>query len=117
MSRRAETLAVVRPPSGAEPLHLLVDSTGLKLSTAGEWLVETHGTSRRRSWRKLHIGVESDTGQIVAAALTTNDVDDGSQVGTLLDQIDGPITSFTADGAYDQHGVYGEIAARHPERR
>src|SRR5271165_5928397 len=115
LSRRAETLAVPRPPSSAEPLHLLVDSTGLKLSGAGEWLVETHGTSRRRSWRKLHISVDTDTGRIVAATLTTNDVDDGSQVGTWLDQIDGPIASFTADGAYDQDGVYGEIAERHPD--
>jgi hypothetical protein len=87
----------------------------LKLSGAGEWLVEKHGTSRRRSWRKLHIGVDADTGRIVAAALTTNHVDDGSQVGPLLDQIDGPIASFTADGAYDQDGVYSEVAARHPD--
>ena len=75
LSRRAETLAVTRPPSSAEPVHLLVDSTGLKLCGAGEWLVEKHGTSRRRSWRKLHIGVDADTGRIVAAALTTNHVD------------------------------------------
>jgi hypothetical protein len=115
LSRRAETLAVVRPPSNAEPIHLLVDSTGLKLCGAGEWLVEKHGASRRRSWRKLHIGVDAGSGQIVAAALTTNDVDDGTQVGALLDQIDGPIASFTADGAYDQDGVYGEIAERHPD--
>ena len=79
LSRRAETPAVAGPPSSAEPVHLLVDSTGLKLSGAGEWLVEKHGTSRRRSWRKLHIGVDADTGRIVAAALTTNDVDDGAQ--------------------------------------
>jgi hypothetical protein len=115
LSRRAETLAVAGPPSSAEPVHLLVDSTGLKLSGAGEWLVEKHGTSRRRSWRKLHIGVDADTGRIVAAALTTNDVDDGSQVGPLLDQIDDPIASLTGDGAYDQDGVYGEVAARHPD--
>src|SRR5205807_2417512 len=98
-----------------EPVHLLVDSTGLKLSGPGEWLVEKHGTSRRRSWRKLHIGVDADTGRIVAAALTTNDVDDGSQVAPLLDQIDDPIASLTGDGAYDQDGVYGEVAARHPD--
>ncbi len=102
LSRRAETLEIVRAPANAQPVHLLVDSTGLKLSGAGEWLVEKHGTSRRRSWRKLHIGVDADTGQIVAAALTTNDVDDGSQVGPLLDQIDRPIASVTGDGAYDQ---------------
>src|ERR1700761_493919 len=107
LSRRAERLAVARPPSSAEPVHLLVDSTGLKLCGAGEWLVEKHGTSRRRSWRKLHIGVDADTGRIVAAALTTKDLDDGSQVGPLLDQIDDAIASFTGDGAYDQAGVYG----------
>ena len=115
LSRRAETLDVVRAPANAEPVHLLVDSTGLKLSGAGEWLVEKHGTVRRRSWRKLHIGVDADTGQIVAAALTTNDVDDGSQVGPLLDQIDRPIAAFTGDGAYDQEGVYASVADRHPD--
>jgi hypothetical protein len=96
-------------------VHLLVDSTGLKLFGAGEWLVEKHGASRRRSWRKLHIGVDADSGRIVAAALTANDVDDGSQVGTLLDQIDGSVASFTGDGAYDQDGVYGEVTKRHPD--
>ena len=77
-----------------------------------EWLLEKHGTKTRRSWRKLHIAVDADTGQIAAAALTTNDLDDASQVGSLLDQVDGPVASFTADGAYDRDGVYGEVAAR-----
>ena len=113
-SRRAETLEIVRAPANTEPVHLLVDSSGLKLSGAGEWLVEKHGTSRRRSWRKLHIGVDADTGQIVAAALTTNDVDVGSQVGPLLDQIDRPVAAFTGDSAYDQEGVYASVAASHP---
>ena len=50
-----------------------------------------------------------------AAALTTSDVDDASQVGGLLDQVDGPVASFTADSAYDQDGVHGEVAVRHPK--
>ena len=62
MSRRDETLPVSRPPPGSEPVHLLVDSTGLKLCGPGEWLVEKHATMTRRSWRKLHIGVDADTG-------------------------------------------------------
>jgi Transposase DDE domain len=115
LSRRAVTLEVARSQSNAEPMHLLVDSTGLELCGAGEWLVEKHGTSRRRSWRKLHIGVDSETGRIVTAELTTNDVDDGSQVGPLLDQVVGPLASFTGDGAYDQEGVYTNVAERHPE--
>ena len=71
LSRRSKTLEV--PPRrrlGAGPLHLLVDSTGLKLGGAGEWLVEKHGTSRRRSWRKLHIGIDGKSGEIVAIELT-----------------------------------------------
>lgn len=115
MSRRAESLDVVCARPGSGPVHLLVDSTGLKLCGSGEWLLEKHGTKTRRSWRKLHIAVDADTGQIEAATLTTSDVDDASQVGALLNQVDGPVTSFTADGAYDQDGVYGEVVARHSE--
>ena len=115
LSRRAENLDVVRPRLGVVPVHLLVDSTGLKLYGSGEWLLEKHGTQTRRSWRKLHIAVDADTGQIAAATVTTHDVDDASQVGSLLDQVDGPVASFTADGAYDQDGVYGEVVSRHRE--
>src|SRR4051812_17000867 len=99
LSRRAETLEVPRPRSSAEPLHLLVDSTGLKLCGAGAWLAEKHATRKRRSWRKLHIGRDAGTGRIVAAVLTDKEADDGAQVGPLLDQADGPIASLTGDGA------------------
>jgi Transposase DDE domain len=117
LSRRAETLEVPRPTSGprGEPVHLLVDSTGLKLCGPGEWLVEKHGARTRRGWRKLHLATDADTGRIVAAALTGHDVDDGSQVGPLLEQADDPVASFTADGAFDRDDVYGEVAARHPD--
>jgi Transposase DDE domain len=116
LSRRAETLAVPNlSPNPRRPVHLLVDSTGLRLCGPGEWLVEKHGTRRRRSWRKLHIGVDAETGQILASELTTSDVDDGSQVEPLLDQITAPLASFIGDGAYDQAGIYGTIAKRHPE--
>ena len=108
LSRRAETLVLPLPRPGSGPMHPLVDSTGLKLCGSGEWLPGKHGTRTRRSWRKLHIGTDADTGQIVAATLTTSEVDDASQVGTLLDQA-GPLASFTADGAYDQDGVYDEV--------
>src|SRR5829696_6143786 len=123
LSRRAATLNVPRPQSGsspdgdsrANPVHLLVDSTGLKLCGPGEWLIEKHGTRTRRSWRTLHLGVDADTGQIVATTLTTPDVDDGSQAGPLLDQVEGAVVSFTGDGAYDQDRVYASVSERHPE--
>jgi hypothetical protein len=115
LSRRAATLEVPRPRLAGAPLHLLVDSTGLKLVGAGEWLVEKHGTQKRRAWRKLHLGVDAETGEIVAAELTAHDVDDGAQVGPLLDQVVGPVASFTGDGAYDRKDVYDAVAERHPE--
>ena len=115
LSRRAEALEVPRPRSAGEPIHLLVDSTGLRLCGPGEWLVEKHGARTRRAWRKLHVGVDADSGQIVAAELTTNDIDDGSQAGPLIDQVAGSVASFTGDGAYDQEGVYAGVAERHPD--
>lgn len=117
LSRRATTLEVPRRQShrNGEPLHLLVDSTGLRLYGAGEWLLEKHGTKTRRSWRKLHIGLDAGTGRIVAASLTAKEVDDGAEVGPLLDQITGALSSFTADGGYDQDRVYDSVAERHPE--
>jgi hypothetical protein len=114
LSRRAETLEVPRPKAGSAPVHLLVDSTGLKLCGPGEWLIEKHGTKRRRAWRVLHLATDADTGRIVASVLTDKDADDGSQVGPLLDHVDGPVASVTGDGAYDRDDVYAEVAARHP---
>src|SRR3954447_23943344 len=125
LCRRAETLEVPRPKrrgdgadSGAGrdtgPMPLLVDSTGLKLYGAGEWLVEKHGAKRCRSWRKLHLGVDAETGRIVAATLTDRDEDDAAQVGPLLDPVADPVASFTGDGAYDQDSVYADVAERHP---
>ena len=74
-----------------------------------------HGTRRRRSWRKLHIGLDAASGQILASELTSSDVDDGSQVEPLLDQITAPLASFIGDGAYDQAGIYDTIAKREPD--
>ena len=116
LSRRAKTLEV--PPlrrTGSGPLHLLVDSTGLKLGGGGEWLVEKHGTSRRRSWRKLHIGVDAVGGEILAVEVTTRDIDDAAMAGALLGQITDPTASFTADGSYDQDQVSQAIDERYPD--
>ncbi|MFC0385166.1 transposase [Muricoccus vinaceus] len=115
MSRRAGTLGLPPPRGGREPVHLLVDSTGLKLCGPGEWLMEKHGTRRRRSWRKLHLATDADAGRIVASVLTGHDADDGGQVGPRLERVDGPVASFTADGAYDRDDVHAGIMACHLE--
>src|ERR1051325_532791 len=110
LSRRAEGLPVPQPRAGTGPVHLLVDSAGLRLSGPGEWLLEKHGTRARRAWRKLRLGVDAASGRGVATGLTTSDVDDGSRVGPLLDQVADPLASFTGDGALDREDVYGTVA-------
>ncbi len=111
LSRRARTLAVAPQIwTASGPVNLLVDSTGVKLSGPGEWLVEKHGTKRRRAWRKLHLGVDAKTGRIVASTLTSKEVDDAAELGALLDQVDDPLAAVVADGAYDQDRVYDDVA-------
>jgi len=118
LSRRACGLSVQgRPRSGTGELHLIVDSTGLKLRGAGEWLFEKHGTSKRRSWRKLHIGIDADSDEIVAFDLTDKEIDDASRVGPLLEQVTDAPTSFMGDGAYDRAHVLDAVLARNPAVR
>ena len=115
-SRRAGGLKVLQKPrASSDPLHLIIDSTGLKLRGAGEWLFEKHGTAKRRAWRKLHIGIDADTGEIVASDLTDKDVDDASHVGPMLDQLSLAPTSFIGDGAYDR-GAVSELLCKTKSR-
>jgi hypothetical protein len=120
LSRRAQNLELpAQPRTTGGAIHLLVDSSGLKLGGPGEWLVEKHGTSKRRSWRKLHIGLhigfDAVTGRIVASILTDRDVDDASQVKPLLDRIAEPVELFLGDGGYDRTGVYTALDERYPD--
>ncbi len=84
------------------PIHLVVDSTGLKIFGEGEWLQNKHKTKpKRKSWRKLHLGLDLVSGDIVCSDLTKDDVGDPTALPDLLDQIDADVTRFIADGAYD----------------
>jgi len=116
VSRRAMVMKSVSRQYvlAGDPAHILIDSSGLKVFGAGEWLQEKHGRKSRRSWRKLHLAVDANTGLIVASVLTEQDVDDPTQVGPLLDQIEHEIGQVTADGAYDGEPTYDTIAKRDP---
>src|SRR5215204_1669109 len=81
----------------------------------GEWDAEKHGRARR-SWRKLHLAVDANTGEIVACVLTDNGADDAGELPALLGQVEGEIASVTADGAYDGEPVYQAAASRQPDR-
>ena len=113
LSRRAQALELPAQPRATGGVHLMVDSSGLKLGGPGEWLVEKHGTSKRRC--QLHIGFDAVTGRIVAAILTDRDVDDASQVNPLLDQIAEPVELFLGDGGYDRTAVYTALDELHPD--
>jgi hypothetical protein len=109
--RRAVGLKVTKSPSAPKgPLHVLIDSTGLQVFGAGQWLEEKHVAKSRRTWRKLHLAVDAGTGMIVEHILTDQHTDDPSQVGPLLDQVDEEIDKVTADGAYDGAPTYQTIA-------
>ena len=82
---------------------------------AGEWHLEKHGGKPRRTWRKLHLAVDPDSGEILASELTTTDDGDAALVGPLLDQIDCPISAVFADGAYDGEPVYRSVAGHTPD--
>ncbi len=97
------------------PIHIVVDSTGLKVFGEGEWKARKHGVSKRRTWRKLHLAVNPDTHEIEAMVLTENSGHDADQVEDLLEQIPDPIESFGGDGAYDQWKVYGVLEEREIE--
>ena len=112
LSRRQADLAVDLPPQRTDqPLHLVVDSTGLKVYGEGEWKVRQHGWTKRRTWRKLHLGVNEATGEIVAQTLTTNRRDDASQVEPLLQQVEASVAALGGDGAYDTRKVFDALAA------
>jgi Transposase DDE domain len=115
LSRRGDGLTILPKVVGhEEPLHLLVDSTGLKIYGEGEWLDQKRGIRSPRRWRKLHLGVDADTHEIVAVELTLDDVGDVSELPGLLDQVNAEIASVTADGAYDSEIAYDSVANSHP---
>jgi len=88
------------------PVHIVVDSTGLKVFGEGEWKVRQHGYSKRRAWRKLHIALDESNQEVMGLVLTTNDVADSEVVTDLLEQISELINQFIGDGAYDKRSVY-----------
>lgn len=93
-------------------LHIVVDSTGLKVFGDGEWKVRKHGAGKHRTWRKLHLAINPQTQEIEAETLTENSSIDSSQAPALLEQIPGKIKSFRGDGAYDKWLVYNTLAER-----
>jgi len=109
LSRRLKKLGNLRfrRLTTDRPIHLLIDSTGLRIHVG-----HLRKPPKRRVWRKLHLAVDADTGEILAEDLTNRHTADCVRVPMLLDQIDDPLGSVTADGAYDAGSVYEAVQGK-----
>lgn len=113
LCRRQGGLEVSLPrQEQGKALHVVVDATGLKVYGEGEWKVRQHGYTKRRTWRKLHLGVDEGSGEVVATVLSTNNVGDSEVLADLLDQIDEPIEQLSADGSYDTWEIHADLQHR-----
>ena len=115
LSKRGKALKVKLPKKASGRLNLVLDSTGLKIYGEGEWKVRKHGYSKRRTWRKLHLGVAPENGEIQAVLLTENNISDDAVVKELLEQIEQTLLACAADGAYDKRKVYDALNKHSPE--
>jgi len=114
LSRRGKALKVNLPKRKTGNLHVVIDSSGLKVYGEGEWKVRQHGYSKRRTWRKLHLSVDSDSGEIQAELLSEAGMHDSEAVAPMLEEIEQPIESCSADGAYDRQNVYEPLRTHSP---
>lgn len=112
MARRAKRLQVGIPRRArSEPMHVVVDSTGLKVYGEGEWKVRKHGASKRRHWIKVHLAVDEQVKDVVGVEVTTEDWADCEVLAGLIEQVEGTISQIDADGAYDTRESY-DVAAQ-----
>jgi hypothetical protein len=115
LSRRGNGLTLRTKPTSKsdKPVQLVVDSTGLKIFGEDDWLEEKYrNKAKRKSWRKLHLGLDLVSGEIVCSDLTADGIGDPTALPDLLDQVDGPVDLFLADGAYDGKPTSDLLVAR-----
>jgi hypothetical protein len=114
-SRRHKARKVNIPFLGWKgPLHLSIDSTGIKIEPEGEWHARKHGSVKWRLRRKIQIGVYRQTLEIRAADFTTSDIGDAPLLPEWPNGIppDPKIGSVTADGAFHIRKCHKALAVR-----
>jgi hypothetical protein len=114
VSRRVRILGKVPMMSNNSKgsIHLVVDSSGLRIHVG-----QARKSPKRRAWRKIHLAVDRETGDIMAADLTASNARDAARVPALLSQINSELASLCGDGAYDRESVYEEAAGHSADRR
>lgn len=108
LSRRMKKLNVSlgKLKNKGKKIHVVLDSTGLKVFGEGEWKVRQHGYSKRRTWMKLHLAVDEADGEILSMSLTENSFKDNELFEDLLDGFEDEISDASADGAYDDQKIW-----------
>ena len=104
LCRRAKQLPVCYSQTSKHKkgIHLIVDSTGIKVYGEGEWKVKKHGTSKHRTWLKLHLCIDAESQEIVAISLTDNSIDDANAAKDMITANQYYLLSIRGDGAYDK---------------
>lgn len=117
LCRRQKTLNLKLRHHVKGKIHVVVDGTGLKIFGEGEWKVRQHGYTKHRMWRKLHIGIDVETQEIVMMELTDNKVGENKKFPGLLEQYKGGYSKIGGDKGYDSYdcheqvGHYGAVSA------
>lgn len=110
LSKRARIAQITyKRPSRGEVAHVVIDSTGVKTFGEGEWHVKKHGKEKRRRWRKIHLAVDSQTHEVIAAQVSLDSVGDNQVLPNLLNPLRRKIKQVSADGAYDTKDCYAVI--------
>ena len=112
LSRRAASLEVKLERHSTGPLHLAVDSTGVKVYGEGEWKMRLHGKEKRRTWRKLHLLIDHRTQEAVACSMSEQYTLDRRELPRLLSEVGGEVEEVLGDGAYDFQDCYAAIHAK-----
>jgi len=114
-SRRMPGLEITLPKrvQPGEPVHMVIDSTGLKVYGAGEWHMHKHGLRKRRRYRKLHLFIDAETCEILEVELTDDMTHDGTMLPIFMERNEERIDVLYADGAYDQYPCYEALAKKH----
>src|SRR5579863_2282951 len=99
-------------PEGSKQItDIVIDSTGVKVFGEGEWKVKQHGKSKKRKWRKFHIGLDPKTGEVVVHEATKSGAHD-SQVGCRMIKQLKRVENAYGDGAYDTRMFYETVASK-----
>lgn len=111
LSKRARLAQIhYKRPSRGDVAHVVIDSTGIKTFGEGEWHVKKHGKEKRRRWRKMHLAVDSQTHEVIAAQVSVDSVGDNQVLRSLLNPLRRSIKQVSADGAYGTKACYAVIA-------